>query len=88
MEPRLSLFREKAIQEYKQRREKDILPHFITPSILIFLYLLLLLLLFLLIGLLFWLRAFSIFALTSTVMSTPHLSAGDLIHAQVQVGSS
>jgi hypothetical protein len=60
MEPHHSLFREKALQEYRRRQERDILPHSITPSILILLYLLLLLLL-VLAGVFIWLGDVSLF---------------------------
>ncbi len=54
MERRRSLFRQKAIEAYRQRQEKDTLPRFVAPSILVLLYLLLLLLLVLFVGLLVW----------------------------------
>lgn len=60
MEPHHSLFREKALKEYRRRQEKDILPHSITPSNLILLYLLLLLLL-VLAGIFIWLGDASLF---------------------------
>ena len=87
MEPHRSLFRERAIKEYMQRREKDVLPRLMAPSILIFLYLLLLLLL--LAGLLVWWEVVPVFTTGSLLAatSTPHLSAGDFVNAQVQVGS-
>ncbi len=88
MEPHHSLFREKAIKEYMQRREKDVLPRMMAPSILIFLYLLLLLLL--LAGLLVWWEVVPVFTTGSLLAatSTPHLTAGDLVNAQVQGNSS
>lgn len=52
MEPYHSLFRERAIKEYIQRQEKDVLPRFTSPYITIFFYPLLLLLL--LVGLFVW----------------------------------
>ena len=87
MKPHHSLFRERAIKEYMQRREKDVLPRLMAPSVLIFLYLLLLLIL--LAGLLVWWEVVPLFTTGSLLAatSTSHLSVGDLVNAQVQVGS-
>lgn len=52
MEPRHPFFRERAMREYLQRQEKDILPRFLSPYITILVYLLFFLLL--LVGLLAW----------------------------------
>lgn len=38
---RRSIFRQRAIQHYIQKREKDILPHFVSPLVLLWLWLLL-----------------------------------------------
>ena len=52
MEPRHPFFREKAIQEYLQKQEKDFFPRFIPPYV--FALFVLLVLLLLLIGVLIW----------------------------------
>lgn len=52
MEPHHPFFREKAMREYLQRQEKDILPRFLSPYTTILFYLLVVLLVF--IGLLAW----------------------------------
>src|SRR5690348_113560 len=52
MEPCHPFFREKAMREYLQRQEKDILPRFLSPYTTILFYLLVVLLVF--IGLLAW----------------------------------
>lgn len=52
MEPYHPFFREKAMREYLQRQEKDILPRFLSPYTIILFYVLVVLLVF--IGLLAW----------------------------------
>jgi hypothetical protein len=46
------LFRESALREYSQRREQSILPHFVSPAVFVFSWLLIAFLL--LVGLLVW----------------------------------
>jgi hypothetical protein len=41
MEQGRSIYRDKAIQKYIEKREKDILPHFVAPPVFLFLWILL-----------------------------------------------
>src|SRR5258708_7777145 len=66
MRPYSSIFRERAIEEYIQRQEKNILPHFMPRSLFIFSYILLCL--FLLSGLLVLCREVPIFITGSGVV--------------------
>ncbi|MBO0795602.1 MAG: hypothetical protein J2P36_32320, partial [Ktedonobacteraceae bacterium] len=50
--PRRQIFRERALREYAQRREKDLLPHTVAPPV--FAYSWLLLALLLLLAVLIW----------------------------------
>jgi len=52
MEPHHPFFREKAMQEYMQKQEKDFFPRFIPPYVSVLFFILVLLLV--LIGLLAW----------------------------------
>ena len=68
MEPHHRFFRARAMKEYMQRQEKDILPRFLSPYITILSYLLLLLLL--LVGLLAWWGEVPLFISGSGVVLT------------------
>ena len=68
MQPSRSIFREKAIQEHIQKQEKDILPHFVSPSLFICSYVLLFL--FLLTGLWTLWREVPVFATGSGIVSS------------------
>ncbi|WP_220197583.1 hypothetical protein [Ktedonospora formicarum] len=66
MKPYHSIFREEAIEEYIQKRERDILPRFLSPSLILLLYVLLCLLL--ITGFLISYREIPIFAAGSGII--------------------